>query len=155
MKRVTILRRRRNPDEVTTARIAIRNHCLECVGYVVSEVERCTSPECWLYPWRMDDKFRRGEYSVESGEVAFREIVPGPRDGDALSDRNTFWGRGNSQWASTWVRVPGPQVGEYAVGPLSYRYPHRVVMTAHAFWIVSRGELVRLDRARLTPWFGE
>ena len=53
MKRVTILRRRRNPDEVTTARIAIRNHCLECVGYVVSEVERCTSPECWLYPWRM------------------------------------------------------------------------------------------------------
>lgn len=31
---------------------AVRNHCLECVGYDASEVERCSAPACWLYPWR-------------------------------------------------------------------------------------------------------
>ena len=54
MKRFTrIVRRRREPDEIPTARVAVRNHCLECVGYVVKDVERCTAPECWLYPWRL------------------------------------------------------------------------------------------------------
>ena len=49
----SIERRRRKPDEIAAPRVAIRNHCLECVGYVGPEVERCTAPECWLYPWRM------------------------------------------------------------------------------------------------------
>ncbi len=48
----TIVSRRRKPDEVAIARVAIRNFCLECVGYVVQEVEQCTDPECWLFPWR-------------------------------------------------------------------------------------------------------
>ena len=47
-----IQRRRREPGEFPTPMAAIRNHCLECVGYVGTEVERCTAPECWLYPWR-------------------------------------------------------------------------------------------------------
>lgn len=45
-------RRRRRPGEMPTAATAIRNHCLECVGYDAAEVRRCTAPECWLYPWR-------------------------------------------------------------------------------------------------------
>lgn len=32
--------------------VAIRNHCLECCGYLPVEVERCTAPACWLYPYR-------------------------------------------------------------------------------------------------------
>ncbi len=48
-----IQRRRRLPDEIPTPKAAIRNHCLECVGYVVQEVELCTAPQCWLFPWRL------------------------------------------------------------------------------------------------------
>jgi len=47
-----IVRRRRRPDEIPIARVAMRNFCLECVGYVAKEVELCTDPECWLFPWR-------------------------------------------------------------------------------------------------------
>lgn len=53
MPRVKVLRRRRAPDEYCTARHAIRNHCLECGGYERAEVEGCTAPACWLYPWRL------------------------------------------------------------------------------------------------------
>ena len=31
---------------------AIRKHCVECMGFKVREVERCTSPLCCLYPFR-------------------------------------------------------------------------------------------------------
>jgi hypothetical protein len=47
-----VRRRRRQPREFSTAATAIRNHCLECCGYDAAEVERCTCPACWLYPWR-------------------------------------------------------------------------------------------------------
>jgi hypothetical protein len=52
MKFTKIVRRRRDPQETPTARAAIRNHCLECCGYIASEVTLCTAPQCWLYPWR-------------------------------------------------------------------------------------------------------
>ena len=47
-----IVTRRREPGEFPTARVAIRNHCLECVGYRHSEVAGCSGPKCWLFPWR-------------------------------------------------------------------------------------------------------
>ncbi len=53
MKFTKIVKRRRQPEEIPTARVAIRNHCCECVSWVLSEVEKCTAPECWLYPWRL------------------------------------------------------------------------------------------------------
>ena len=56
MRTGTIRRRRRLPDEISTARAAIRNHCLECVGYESAEVARCTAPACWLYPYRFGAK---------------------------------------------------------------------------------------------------
>lgn len=52
MKRVTVVRRRREPGECAPRWAAVRNHCLECVGYQSVEVERCTAMACWLYPWR-------------------------------------------------------------------------------------------------------
>jgi hypothetical protein len=54
MKQIkTIVRHARKEDEVATARVSIRNHCVECMGWNVAEVERCTSPDCWLYPHRL------------------------------------------------------------------------------------------------------
>jgi len=49
---VGIHRRERQQGEFATAISAIRSHCLECVGYDRAEVERCTDPGCWLYPFR-------------------------------------------------------------------------------------------------------
>jgi hypothetical protein len=31
---------------------AIKEHCLECVGWQVKEVQQCTGSKCWLYPFR-------------------------------------------------------------------------------------------------------
>jgi|GEM_PF-4582059 len=33
---------------------AIRGFCLECVGYMPSEVRLCTSPDCPLYEYRLE-----------------------------------------------------------------------------------------------------
>jgi len=53
MKLTTRRRRRhRYANEFGTAVTSIRNHCLECCGYEQAEVDRCTAPACWLYPWR-------------------------------------------------------------------------------------------------------
>lgn len=52
-------RRRRQCGEVASRKEAIRNFCLECMGYQQAEIRRCTATECWLYPWRLgalDDK---------------------------------------------------------------------------------------------------
>lgn len=57
-----VVRRRRRPGECPRFAIAVRNACLECCGYDAAEVERCTAPMCWLYPYRMGkDPCRKGE----------------------------------------------------------------------------------------------
>ena len=38
-----------------TARRAVIEHCRECMGFNGSEVRRCTSPLCALYPFRTHD----------------------------------------------------------------------------------------------------
>ena len=45
--------RRRKPGEVVSARLAIRYQCSECFGSNLKEVQHCTDPECWLFPWRL------------------------------------------------------------------------------------------------------
>jgi len=52
-KTTKIQRRRRKEGEIATQRTAIRNHCLECLGYNSAEVKRCTVSRCWLYPYRL------------------------------------------------------------------------------------------------------
>jgi hypothetical protein len=49
----TVLRRSRRPGEVAIRSIAIRNWCLECVGWEFCEVTRCTGRDCWFRPYRM------------------------------------------------------------------------------------------------------
>jgi hypothetical protein len=53
MKTTTIARRRRHPREVATPRTAMRNFCLECMGWDAAEVKCCTAPACWLWPYRL------------------------------------------------------------------------------------------------------
>lgn len=66
-----IVKRRRRPGELVTPRTAIRNHCLECVGYDASEVRRCTAPECWLWPFRLG---RQGDLDRSDAGMS----APGP-----------------------------------------------------------------------------
>lgn len=47
-----IVRRSRQDDEIPTPKVAIRNHCLSCMGWNTQEVELCTAKACWLYSWR-------------------------------------------------------------------------------------------------------
>ncbi len=62
-----MMKRRREPGEVATPIMAIRNHCLECCGYQPSEVELCTAPKCWLFPYRLG---RKPEASERRGKVS-------------------------------------------------------------------------------------
>lgn len=38
-----------------TPRKAVRTFCIECMGFQVNEVTKCTAPLCPLYPFRMGD----------------------------------------------------------------------------------------------------
>jgi hypothetical protein len=37
--------------QITTLR-AIRYQCIECMGFCISEIAKCTSPLCSLFPYR-------------------------------------------------------------------------------------------------------
>ena len=50
---MAIQKRPRKPGEIPTRKQAIRNFCVQCMGYEAAEVRRCTAPGCWLYPYRM------------------------------------------------------------------------------------------------------
>lgn len=57
-----LAKHRRKPGQVASRKDAIRNFCMECMGYQMAEIRRCTSTECWLYPWRLgmlDDEVKK------------------------------------------------------------------------------------------------
>jgi len=44
----------RRPDGVILTPIkTIRRFCIECMGGSPYDIPKCTSPSCWLYPYRM------------------------------------------------------------------------------------------------------
>lgn len=43
----------RYKEAATTPKKAIRAHCIECMGGMMAEVNRCTSHDCALYPFRL------------------------------------------------------------------------------------------------------
>jgi hypothetical protein len=51
---------------------ATRYACIECMGWVSSEVERCTSPACVWYEYRMT-----GVHAGKSAEASARAIASG------------------------------------------------------------------------------
>ena len=55
----TLQRRRKNPEELPSRTLAIRNYCRECLGWDAAEhssltaaVKACTVRACWLHPYR-------------------------------------------------------------------------------------------------------
>jgi hypothetical protein len=47
---------------------AIRYQCLECMGFVTSEVKRCTSPLCSLFPYKLGTNPERKGISGNFGQ---------------------------------------------------------------------------------------
>lgn len=67
-------KRRRQCGEVASRKEAIRNFCMECMGYQQAEIRRCTSTQCWLYPWRLgaldDETIKEEKQQVKAGKAA-------------------------------------------------------------------------------------
>ena len=72
---------RENRKPIRSPLKAIRAHCLECVCGSAKEVELCTDPKCWNYPFRFgSNPFRKppSEKQREQGRrlAAERRKVP-------------------------------------------------------------------------------
>ncbi len=52
-RRVGVLARPRAADECARPLTAMRNFCLQCMGWVATEIPGCTAPDCWLFPYRL------------------------------------------------------------------------------------------------------
>jgi len=60
MSKSRIVDKRRKKGQVATPILSIRKHCLECVGYSAQEVLACQSPACWLFPYRLGKRPKKG-----------------------------------------------------------------------------------------------
>ncbi len=75
---------------------------------------------------------------------------------ERLTDKGDWWmgekystiGSADAQWSANCVRLPGLGGGNWAVGDLG-NPDHSLTETPKAFWIVSAGELIRIDRKQL------
>lgn len=74
------------------------------------------------------------------------------------NERNeAIWGGGerpDGRLGQNWTELPTKKEGSWALGELDGDY-HRIVETPWAVWIVSTGQLIRLDRKLLADWLGE
>ena len=44
---------RRVQQKPRSMSLRIRAHCIECMGHESMEVRKCTSPACYLFPYRL------------------------------------------------------------------------------------------------------
>jgi hypothetical protein len=96
--------------------------------------------------------FQIGRYELATGRTRYRNVKPGSDEWNSLNHPAGLLDyRPDERWSDTWVRIPTGLDGDWVVGPLGSQR-HRVVETSHAVWIASRGELIRLDRARMAAW---
>ena len=62
-------------EKTLTPRSAIRTFCIECMGFQIFEVPKCTAPLCPLYPFRMGDAHQMGEEQRKAvGEAARKRL---------------------------------------------------------------------------------
>jgi len=61
-------KRRRKPGELPASRAAIRNHCLECMGWE-SDPRTCPDTSCWLWLYRLGCSHRPEEALQEEASV--------------------------------------------------------------------------------------
>ena len=62
---------------------------------------------------------------------------------------------GDGRLYQSWTEVPTKKEGSWALGDLESDDYHRIVETPWAVWIVSTGQLIRLDRKLLADWLGK
>jgi len=70
---------------------------------------------------------------------------------------NAWWNperAGDGRLRQNWTEVPTKKEGSWALGEIDGD-DHRVAETPWAVWIVSTGQLIRLDRKILAAWLGE
>ena len=53
----------------------IRKYCIECLGGMRNEVEKCSAPKCRLYPFRMGRKPKKNKV-LEAPQEERQEISP-------------------------------------------------------------------------------
>lgn len=54
---------------------AIRSHCVECMGGMVGEVNKCTLTQCSLYPFREGKNTMHGKYGRSSSTEHMQKKV--------------------------------------------------------------------------------
>ena len=113
-------------------------------------------------------RYERGTFDPATGRLTFEplpeDFEPNQLDSDSPVlgyDRGEAvgrWGCARLKWGPVvtdeYVRVPVKKPGQWFVGPIRTGYMHRAIETPRAVWIVSEGQLTRLDRKRLGEWFG-
>lgn len=85
------------------------------------------------------------------GEIRFTKVKLESDAWHSLPLRGYLLNMGGERaWRQSWVRVQSSQQGEWVVGPFPCDDYHAVVGTPRAVWIASKGEIVRLDRQKLS-----
>jgi len=59
-----VKKRDRKPGEVLTKTFAIRSHCLRCAGGSRKEVAECPIRECWLWPFRFGNNWKKNKQGI-------------------------------------------------------------------------------------------
>ena len=111
--------------------------------------------------------FERGRYTVATGKVSLESVtltgagrlLQVSVDSSQPEDTEHAWPEPPCDEASTcvcirrtaWVTLRTTLSGRLALGPLAPTH-RAVIETPSAVWIASLGQLIRLDRAKLTPW---
>ncbi len=83
LKSRKIVRRRRRRGELFTMQAAIRNHCLECMGWEngSKEVAECSDRQCHLWPYRFGVARRKQQKAtfIVQEELQAAQEQPGHR----------------------------------------------------------------------------
>lgn len=107
---------------------------------------------------QLSSTIQRGRYDLTTGEISFKALPYEGLNRMQLEPSSYLWelndveSEKSRSWVQSWVLFPAPKDGNWVVGPLGGDSYHGVIETPNAFWIASRGELVRLDRRRMIIW---
>ena len=114
-------------------------------GRTLEIVRACDGPE------QGPRTFERGTCDPRTGRTVFAKCPPGELDFYSYQRRRQEFYRRDGALASNgpWVPIPAEPAGEWFVGPVEAGGAYRAVATAHAVWIASPGQLIRIGRDAL------
>ena len=95
--------------------------------------------------------FERGRYTVATGKVSLESVTLTEEQSSHLWQQASLLTGPVDPNEGEWVTLRTTLSGRLALGPLAPTH-RAVIETPSAVWIASLGQLIRLDRAKLTPW---